>query len=157
MSVTVPPAAPARTWTITTAGGEAMTGHLPGWAEEDPSRAEVPAARLPAVLADITHHADMGGLIMPVSRAQDPAQDAPVLAVSIECKPFPEDGDPLTPVVNVQVTGDFWIKDLDPAAVTDLGQRLQTLADRLVTTVAPALTAARTDWARRHRAPGILR
>jgi hypothetical protein len=155
VSVNASPAVPARTWVIATASGEAMTGYLPGWAEEDPSQAGVPAERLPAVLADITHYADMGGLIVPVVRAQDPAHDAPVMAVSIECKPFPEDGDPLTPVVNVQVTDDYWIKNLDPAGVADLGQRLRTLAERLITTVAPTLAAARTDWTRRHPAPDL--
>ena len=154
MSVTVSPAAPARRWVVATAGGEAVSGYLPGWAEQDPSTTDVAMGRLPAVLADITHHADMGGLVLPVSRAQEPAQDAPVLAVSIQCKPFPDDGDPPIPVVNVQVTDDFWIRDLDPDAVTDLGQRLRTLAERLATTVAPALTAARTDWTHRHRTPG---
>jgi hypothetical protein len=154
VSVTASPAASTRTWVVTTSSGEAVSGYLPGWAEHDPSTMDVAMGRLPAVLADITHHADLGGLIMPVARAQEPAQNAPVLAVSIQCKPFPEDGDPHIPVVNVQVTDDFWISDLDPAAVTDLGQRLRTLGERLVTTVAPTLATARTDWTHRHRTPG---
>ena len=146
----VAPAAAARRWAVTTGSGEAFTGYLPGWADEDPSATGVPAECLPVVLADITHHADMGGLVVPVSRAQERAQDAPVLAVHMECRPFLEDndGDVCIPVVSVQVTDDFWIRDLDPAAVIGLGQRLRALGDRLVTPVAPALAAARTDWTR---------
>jgi hypothetical protein len=153
VTATVPPGASALVWTVSTTDGESVRGPLPTWAADDPSRTDVPPWRLPAELADITHYADMGGLIMSVARGQDPAEAAAVLAVSMQCKPFPEDDEPGIPVVHIQITDDFWLKDLGPDAVADFGQRLRALADRLITTVAPALTAARADWARHYPTP----
>jgi DNA-binding XRE family transcriptional regulator len=114
---------------------------------------DVPPARLPVELADIIHCADFGGLITPVSRGRGPAETAAVLAVSIECKPFAVEDEPDVPVVNIQVADDLWIRNLDPAEVSDLGQRLGALAHQLILTVAPALAAAREDWTQRQPVP----
>ncbi|MEC3993906.1 hypothetical protein VSR01_10275 [Actinacidiphila sp. DG2A-62] len=146
-----PGARVARTWAVSTTSGEVVRGYLPWWAEDDPSRTGVRPDRLHLELAAIGHQANRGGLIVPVTQGVDPATDAGVLVVTIDCRPFGEDGDPELPVVNVQVVDDWWITDLDPAGVTDLGRRLRALADRLTDAVAPELAAAREDWAARHR------
>lgn len=145
------PAAPAaRTWAMSTTGGEVVRGYLPWWAEDDPTRTGVRPERLHIELAAIAHQADRGGMVVPVVQGMDAAQDAGVLAVTIDCVPFGEDGEPELPLVNVQLVDDWWIRDLDPAGVADLGRRLRALADRLTDTVAPELAAAREDWAARH-------
>jgi hypothetical protein len=127
---------------------------LPWWAEDDPSRTGVRPERLHIELAAIAHQADRGGLILPVSHAVElAAQDTGVLVVTIDCVPFTEAGDPDLPVVNVQLVDDYWIRNLDPAGVTDLGRRLRALGDHLTDTVAPELAAARADWAA-HQRPG---
>ncbi|MEC3993846.1 hypothetical protein VSR01_09950 [Actinacidiphila sp. DG2A-62] len=143
-----------RTWAVSTTSGEVVRGYLPWWAEDDPSRTGVRLDRLHHELAGILHQADRGGLLLPVAAGADPAQVSGVLVVTIDCIPFTEAGDPDLPVVNVQVVDDWWIKDLDPTGVTDLGRRLQALGDRLTGAVAPELAAARADWAARHRPHG---
>lgn len=37
---------PGRTWTITTTAGDTVSGYLPGWAEQDPSRTGLRPERL---------------------------------------------------------------------------------------------------------------
>ena len=152
MTATAPNTASARTWVVATVGGETVSGYLPGWADEDPSRCGVLPEWLHVALADVVLEADMGGLVLPVACGQGPAEEAGVLAVTIGCKPFGEDDEPRVPVVSVQVVDDFWLRDLDPDGVADLGQRLQGLGRRLLATVAPELAAARADWARYSRA-----
>lgn len=152
MTATEPSGLPLLTWAVSTSDGETVRGPLPAWAADDPSKTDVAPCRLAAELADITHYAEMAGLIMPVSRGQDPAEPSVVLSVSIQSKPFPEAGEPGIPMVHVQIADDFWITNLDPDAVAEFGQRLRALADRIITTAAPALTAARVDWARHYPA-----
>jgi hypothetical protein len=135
---------------VSTTGGEVVRGYLPGWAEDDPSRAGVHPDRLHFARAGIVHQANRGGLVVPVTPGAGPARDAGVLVVTIDCIPFAEDDDPDLPVVNVQIVDDWWIRNLDPAGVTDLGRRLCALGDRLTGTVAPELASARADWAQRH-------
>jgi hypothetical protein len=146
------PRSPFRTWVVTTSGGEIVRGYLPWWAEDDPSRTGVRPDRLQFHLTGIVHQADRGGLVARVVTGTGSALDAGVLVVTIDCVPFGEDGEADLPVVNLQIVDDFWIRDLDPAGVVDLGRRLRALADRLTGTVAPELAAARADWAARHRA-----
>ncbi len=145
-----PGARAVRTWAVSTTGGEVVRGYLPWWAEDDPTRTGVRPERLHIELAAIGHQANRGGLIVPVTQGVDPATDAGVFVVTIDCRPFGEDGDPDLPVVNVQVVDDWWITDLDPAGVTELGRRLRALADHLTDTVAPELTTARQDWTAHH-------
>jgi len=137
-----------RTWTIATTKGHTATGHLPAWAQHDPSVTGVGAHRLDTALADITHQVDVGGLILPVSHAEDAPEDTGVLAITIDCKPYAEveDSGPLVPTINVQIVDDYWIRDLDPARTVALGKRLRALGDLLVNTAAPQLAAARADW-----------
>jgi DNA-binding XRE family transcriptional regulator len=144
----------ARTWAVTTVSGVTVRGHLPGWADEDPSRDGVLPALLGTALADVVLEADAGGLILPVVHGQSSPEQAAVLAVTFVCKPFGQDDEPRVPVAEVQIVDDFWLKDLDPQGITDLGERLRTLGHLLVHQVGPALAAARADWARHHPAPG---
>ena len=156
MTAAVRSAGSARTWVVATVSGEAVTGYLPAWAEEDPSRSGVRPDRLHIALADIFHQAEVGGLVLPVVHGPGPAVEAGVLVVTVGCKPFGEDDEPRIPVVNVQVVDDFWLRDLDPDAVAGLGVRLQGLGRHLVGTVAPGLAAARADWARHSRSVAAL-
>ncbi|WP_405583699.1 DUF6907 domain-containing protein [Streptomyces sp. NBC_01190] len=141
--------APGRTWAITTTSGSTTTGYLPGWAGEDPSTADVPIDRLPLELADVAHRADVGGLVMPVSHAEEEAEEAGVLVVTIGCKPFDgnEDSPSRVPVMNVQIVDDFWIRDLDPAGAVAFGERLRVLGELVMSQAAGLLAAARSDWA----------
>jgi hypothetical protein len=50
-----------RTWTVTTTSGHTLTGHLPAWADTDPSTTGIPLERLGAHLADIRHHTAFPG------------------------------------------------------------------------------------------------
>lgn len=142
----------ARTWAVGTTSGVRVTGCLPEWAGEDPSASDVAPDCLDVVLADIVHQASRGGLVLPVTRAQDLAQEAGVLVVTIDWAPFRGAGDGGVPVVNVQVVDDVWLKNLDPAGVAEFGRRLRSLADLLTGPVAVELAAVRADWADRHAA-----
>lgn len=95
-------------------------------------------------------------MVLPVAHGQDPAEQAAVLAVTFGCKPFGEDDEVRAPAASVQIVEDYWLAGLTPDALQQFGQRLQMLGEALVTTVAPALTAARADWARHHPTPEPL-
>ncbi|WP_328917026.1 MULTISPECIES: DUF6907 domain-containing protein [unclassified Streptomyces] len=142
--------APAKTWTLTTTNGYAATGHLPAWAEEDPTETGVPLDRLSAQLADITHRAAFNGLCLPVVNGNGPAQEAEILSGTLECVPYADAPEPNVPVVNLRIIDDHWITGLDPTALTDLATTLRTHADHLDHHINPALTAARTDWTTHH-------
>lgn len=143
----------ARTWVVTTTTGLTLRDHLPEWAQTDPTRDGVRPEQLDAAMADVVLEADAGGLVLPVVHGQDPAEQAAVLAVTIVCKPFGQQDEPRTPVVDVQLVEDYWLKGLDPQGITDFGQRLSALGHLLVHRVAPDLQSARDDWARHHPAP----
>jgi DNA-binding XRE family transcriptional regulator len=143
----------ARTWAVTTTGGVTVRGHLPGWADNDPSSEGVLPGRLGVALADVVLEADAGGLVLPVVHGQDPAEEMGVLAVTMVCKPFGLEDEPQVPVADVQLVDDFWLKGLDPQGIADFGERLQALGHALVHQVGPALQAARDDWSG-HHSPG---
>ncbi|WP_328911758.1 MULTISPECIES: hypothetical protein [unclassified Streptomyces] len=90
-----PPPAPidaGRTWTITTDEGLSVTGHLPTWAEDDPSESGVPLDRLGAVLGDINHHRDTSGQLLRVRSSPgafgSTNEKVPVFCGSIDCDPY---------------------------------------------------------------------
>ncbi|WP_407675914.1 DUF6907 domain-containing protein [Peterkaempfera bronchialis] len=86
----VPPA-PGRedpTWTLTTTGGHTLTGHLPAWADEDPSESGIPLELLGTRLADISHRTTFPGQPAKVVLGSAPAQDAEILWASIDCHPY---------------------------------------------------------------------
>lgn len=145
-----------RTWAVTTTSGLAVRDYLPYWAENDPSCGGVRPERLDVALDDVVLEADAGGLVLPVVHGQAPAEQAAVLAVTLVCKPFGQEGEQRLPVADVQLVDDFWLKGLDPQGARDFGQRLRDLGNLLVNQVAPALEAARTDWLRHHPVPGAV-
>jgi hypothetical protein len=142
----------ASTWSVTTTTGFTVSGHLPAWADEDPSESGVPLGRLSIVLEDVGHRSSFEGQLLP---ARSPACEGDaaghILWGSIDCNPYVEDPAPRVPVANVALVADYWINDLDPAGVADLAAKLRAQADRLDDEVRPALVAARADWAAHHR------
>lgn len=138
----------SRTWIISTTNGETMSGYLPAWAEEDPSKSDVAPDQLAVELSDITHEAAFGGQFMRVCPgAQDPGVDTAMLIALMQCIPFVgDDTETRLPLVNVQVVDDLWITDLDPSGVLEVAEKFRSFADLLVDTVAPSLSAARAEW-----------
>lgn len=146
------------TWTITTTAGYTATGHLPLWADEDPSATGVPHDRLSVTLADIRHHITFEGQQVAVwnpalpSGRQYKSEQAQVLWGSIECHPYAEAPQPREPVVNIAIVADHWISGLDPDGVAEIARQLRAQADRLDNEIRPRLVAARADWAEHHPA-----
>lgn len=148
-----PPAADAgRTWTITTDEGLSVTGHLPAWAEDDPSESGIPLDRLGTVLSDINHHLDTSGQLLRVRSspgASGPTdEEVPVFCGSIDCDPYSPDPHQRIPVFTFHLVDDHLITALDPEGVTALAAALRTQADILDHEVRPTLLAARDDWTR---------
>jgi hypothetical protein len=147
--VSVPP---GRRWTLTTNGGHVTSGYLPGWAEEDPSAADVPLDHLALRLDDICHREPFDGKLLRLARGgYGPGEVALVFAGHIECRPDPDEGRPALPVVNVHLLDDVWAPALDPAALADFAATLRSQADRLERDVLPRLIAYREDWTEHHR------
>jgi len=73
----------------------------------------------------------------------------PMLIAHMQCAPYACGDGPAAsvPRVSVQLLDDLWVKGLDPAGVVETAEKFRRFADLLVTTVAPALFAARGDWA----------
>ena len=138
----------SRAWAISTTNGETMTGYLPTWAQDDPSKSGVAPDQLAVELSGITHEATFGGQFMRVCPgAEDPGEDTAVLIALIQCAPFAGDGtEARPPLVNVQVLDDFWIMNLDPSGVLEVAATFRSFADLLVNTVAPSLSAAHAEW-----------
>ena len=144
--------ATGRTWAVITTCGHIVTGYLPSWAQEDPSRTGVPVERLGNVLADICHWAEFPGQTMRVARDGGPGTDTVVLGGSIDYHPYtgnisiptPSTG---VPVVNLQIIDDYWMHNLDPYALATVAAKMRVQADYLDHEVRPALIAARADWA----------
>jgi hypothetical protein len=146
---TPPVAAAARRWTITTESGAKVSGHLPAWAEKDPSET-VRDDRLQISLSDLTHWTCFDGQTVPLDapgfdkdRYTGPSE---ILRGSIDCRPYATDPAERVPLVNVELTDDHWINNLDPEGVADLAAKLRAQAERLTNEVLPALLAAREDW-----------
>ncbi|MFJ2955012.1 hypothetical protein OG896_20425 [Streptomyces sp. NBC_00669] len=138
---------------ITTTTGETATGHLPSWAEVDPSEQEVPPEELAVRLADINHSLKLPGQVL---RAYSPANPTgrptpvEVLHGSIDCTPYATAPELTTPVVNLLLAGEHWLTDLGPTDLTQLAGGLRALAARLEDDVVPALIEARTEWTTYH-------
>lgn len=161
------PAAPAKavapptanepcTWTITTDTGFSISGHLPTWADDDPSQNQLPVDRLGIALSDINHHHDVCGeiLALPLRTPEDHGrhdQAVPVLCGSIDCNPYAAAPELRVPVFNFHLVDDYRIEALGPDGITELAAILRAHADALDQRVRPALIEARNDWAR-HRA-----
>lgn len=140
------PVGSGRTWTVEMSNGARVSGYLPGWAEDDPSRAGVPLERLDVHLADILHAASFGGVRLPVVQGSGPEESAVVLGAHIQCRPYDDDEALRVPVAYVQLAEDIWVRDLDPERLGEVAAVLRAQADRLEGQVLPALVAARADW-----------
>ncbi|WNI17061.1 DUF6907 domain-containing protein [Actinacidiphila sp. ITFR-21] len=137
---------------MTTPEGVTVSGHLPAWAQDDPSRTGVPLRLLPIRLADISHQAHFPGQTMQVVApdAHGAAGEETLFDAVVECCPYAEHPEPRVPVANIQVHPEHWILGLTPDGLADLASQLRRQADRLDNDVRPALITARTDWARHH-------
>ena len=139
-----------RTWTITTTNGLSVTGHLPDWAEDDPSKDGVTVERLSVELTDMTHEMFFNGQLLDVVHGSDPAEQREVLAGTITCHPCADAPDPRIPVANIVIVDDFWLTDLDPTGLAAIAARLRAQADHLDNEIRPTLIAARNDWTDHH-------
>lgn len=148
-----PDAEPVRSegkWAISTTSGLTVSGYLPAWAEDDPSRSGVSLDDLAVLLTEVDHAATFDGVPLEMS---EPGFDGDVAQVrffrgSIDCHPFMESPGPRVPLVNIEVVPGCWLHRLDPGALASLSLTLRGLADRLDHELRPALIAARDDWAR---------
>ncbi|WUH92325.1 hypothetical protein OG900_20920 [Streptomyces sp. NBC_00433] len=134
-------------WTIATTAGREVTGHLPAWADSDPTATNVPLDQLPVALADISHRSYFDGQLVRVHNAASSATDERLLWGVLVCAPYAEDPHPRVPVVNVAIVDDYWITHLDPDGLTKLAAKLRAQADRLDQEIRPQLVAARENWA----------
>ncbi|WP_329367554.1 hypothetical protein OG896_20850 [Streptomyces sp. NBC_00669] len=149
----LPRSGAARRWRITTLDGQTTEGHLPYWATDDPSETGIHRTDLKVRLADITHHSPLAGQTLRVYSPSHPggrSADVEILHGGIDCTPYAEPPDARVPVVNMRLTDDCWITDLDPEALASFSAQLRAQADRLDGEVLPALVAARADWAAHH-------
>ena len=106
--------------------------------------------RLRIELADITHEKSFGGTFISVCPGDKELGTLKAMLVAhLQCIPFTEGGDPdaVRPLVNIQLLDDLWIRNLGPAGTVEVAEKFREFADLLVYTVAPALYAARGDWA----------
>lgn len=153
---TAGPASGHKTWTVTTTSGRTVTGHLPAWANADPSRTGVPPERLGKVLADVCHWTDIPGQSVRAADDSGPGTDTVILGGSIHHHPYTDNAaNPIPsaglPAASIQIIDNHWINDLDPSALTTLAAKLRAQADHLDHEVRPALITARTNWAAAHR------
>lgn len=145
------PVPPGRSWTLTTSGGDTVTGYLPGWAEEDPSRTDVPPGALRTAVYDVIHRAAFEGQVFCLAQGgYGQGEDTWVLAGNIECIPEADDGQPSDPVVNIHLIEDFWLSGLGPQELAAFAAKLRAQADYLDYDIRPRLIAYRADWSARH-------
>jgi hypothetical protein len=146
----------ARRWTISTVNGVTVSGYLPAWADEDPSESGVSPERLSVTLVDIAHRRVFDGAVFLAFTTEgglDGAHPVSVFQAEIQCSPCPDPtlpGEPVIPVVNIQISPECWMTDLGPDELANVAVRLRALVDRIEREVLPALIAARADW----EAPG---
>jgi hypothetical protein len=148
----------ARYWTITTETGVTVRGHLPEWAEQDPSKANIPANRLQLHVSDVHHSCHYDG---PTVKVDVPGYDTDrytgddqILQPTMRCLPHSDDPANRIPVVVVEAVAgsDVWLGPFDPGGVCALADKLRAHADYL-DDIAAHLQDAREDWARNGRQP----
>jgi hypothetical protein len=144
---------PAQRWAITTATGETTTGHLPAWAEGDPSERNVPQKELATRLADINHQAHFPGQTLRAYSPGNPTDEPTELEIlhsSIDCTPYATAPELRIPVANIHVAEEYWLTDYGPEDLTALANSLRAVADRLDHDIIPTLNDARADWSAHH-------
>ncbi|MFD7130550.1 DUF6907 domain-containing protein [Streptomyces sp. NPDC059894] len=145
-----PTAPKARTWSISTESGTTVSGHLPAWAEDDPSKTDLPDDKLHIHLADVTHYQAFPGQPMVINTpfGIDGGRDIyeeNVFRATITCSPHSSVPDHRVPTATIAVVEDCVMEDLDAKGVTDIAAKLRAQADRL-DQVAVDLAGARADW-----------
>jgi len=145
-----PPAPSGRQWTITTDAGVKVSGYLPAWASEDPSKS-VPANKLEFTLDDLTFGRRYTG---PTAKVNAPlgidgartVEDSELFHVAINCAPYSQYADERTPYAEVAVLEDCVIEKVGPDELAKLAEQLRAQADVLAQ-AARDLAIARADWA----------
>ncbi|MET8325136.1 hypothetical protein [Streptomyces sp. NPDC005181] len=141
----------ARTWSITTESGATVSGHLPAWSEDDPSKTDLPDDKLHLHLSDVTHHQAIPGQPMVINTpfgidGGREIYEENVFCATITCSPHSPVPADRVPTATITVVEDCVMEDLDPQDVTDVAAKLRAQADRL-NQVAQQLADARADWA----------
>ncbi|WP_202234303.1 DUF6907 domain-containing protein [Actinacidiphila reveromycinica] len=141
----------ARTWSITTESGATVRGHLPAWAEDDPSKTDLPDNNLQFRLADVTHYQAFPGQPMVINtpfgiEGGREIYEENVLRATITCTPHSPAPAHRVPTATIVVVEDCVMEDLDPQGVADVAAKLRVQAKRL-DQVAQQLADARADWA----------
>ncbi|MGW0876880.1 DUF6907 domain-containing protein [Streptomyces sp. NPDC002740] len=151
------PTAPrARTWSMSTEGGTTVSGHLPAWAEDDPSKTALPNDKLRLHLSDVTHCRAFPGQAMVIDTPFGidgglEIYEENVFCATIMCSPHSSAPAHRVPTATITVVEDCVMEDLDPQGVTDVSAKLRAQADRL-DQVAADLADARADWAQNAQA-----
>ncbi|MFE2639336.1 DUF6907 domain-containing protein [Streptomyces scopuliridis] len=141
----------ARTWSISTESGTTVSGHLPAWAEDDPSKTDLPDGKLHFHLADVTHYQAFPGQPMVINTpfgidGGREIYEENVFCATITCSPHSPAPTHRVPTATIAVVEDCVMEYLDPQGVTDVAAKLRAQADRL-DQVAADLAHARADWA----------
>jgi hypothetical protein len=90
-----------RRWEIVATDGRVVSGRLPSWAQEDPSRTDVDPERLQIAVVDVVHEACFGGYWARVCPAGiDPGQDSVILAAHLQLSPHADDAQAREPAVH---------------------------------------------------------
>ena len=144
------PASAGRTWAISTTTGYTTSGHLPAWADDDPSTTGVAPERLGTELTDVLHCTTFGGqLLRACPQALDPGEDSVALTAYLQCAPYAEEPERRVPLLNLQLAGDLWLTNLDPQDALEVAEQLEDFVTVLREKAVPAAMAARTEWAAR--------
>ncbi|NEA73825.1 hypothetical protein [Streptomyces sp. SID13588] len=138
------------TWSITTESGATVSGYLPAWTEDDPSKTDLPDGKLHLRLSDVTHYQAFPGQPMVINTpfGIDGGRDIyeeNVFCATITCSPHSPTPAHRVPTATITVVEDCVMEDLDPQGVTDVAAKLRAQADRL-DQVAQQLADASTDW-----------
>jgi hypothetical protein len=142
-----------RRWTITTTDGQKLSGPLGSWAEEDPSRTDVPPDALARRLEDLTLYAAFPGApqITVQSKAFEDWEtpvEYPVLRASLDCYPYEEDPARRVPLLNIELAPECAVIDLDPDRLAVFLAAMRAQLDLLEQVAGKALVEAREEWER---------
>ena len=142
------PVSAGRTWAISTTTGYTTRGHLPAWADDDPSATGVAPERLGTELTDVLHCTTFGGqLLRACPRALDPGEGSVALTPYLQCAPYAEEPERRVPLLNLQLAGDLWLTNLDPQGALEVAEQFEDFVNVLREKAVPAVMAARTEWA----------
>jgi len=163
---------PGGSWTLTATDGWVVSGYLPGWADQDPSEADVPAEELSARLAEICHYQDFPGQRLRFTVVSDnpafsvlsdllpgppPCTESDEIEAflgGIVCRALDDGSASHAPTVNMDILPGYVMDALTPDDLADLAVKLRAQADRIECDIRPKLIAAREDWTTQHQHRG---